>query len=164
MSYEENILNRIDHCFEVQLDKIREYKKDVNSIYEKIINELENNKDIQVICLYNNVYVSDEKLEYEVEVDVPLDNLMDNHIYSIAKQIFKTIDPINPDKSLNDFRSDIEKKNIEYGKKFLNDKFKEYFSKCNFEYSNSVIRLGNKITDEKFEIHLVRKEKYSEIV
>lgn len=158
MSYEKEIMNKIDLCFESQLDKIKEFKKEINSVYEKIIYSLENDNDVQAKCCYNNVYVSDDKLEYKVMVSVPITD----SVCSTIRSLFRTIDPKNDViDSRSDYTSNLVKKNIEYGKNYLDTKFKEYFSKCNFEYDNSIIRIEN---TKVLEMHFVRKEKYSDIV
>lgn len=158
MSYNKEIMNKIDLCFESQLDRIREFKKEINSVYEKIIYALENDNDVQAKCHYSNVYVSDDRLEYEVIVSVPITD----SICSTIRSLFKTIDPKDDViDSKSDYTSELVKKNIEYGKNYLNTKFKEYFSKCNFEYTNSIIRIADR---KLLEMHFIRKEYYSTIV
>lgn len=158
MSYEKEIMNKIDLCFESQLDKIKEFKKEINSVYEKIIYSLENDNDVQAKCCYSNVYVSDDRLEYEVMVSVPITD----SICSTIRSLYRTIDPKDDlIDSKSSYSSDLVKKNIEYGKNYLDTKFKEYFSKCNFEYNNSIIRIGDR---KVLEMHFIRKEKYSDII
>lgn len=154
MSYDKDILNKIDRCFETQLDRIRDYKKKIHSVYEKIIEAFENN-DVQIVNCYNNVYVSDDRLEFDVNVRVPIDKTT----FSIIQLLFES-----NDRNVNSntiYYSDIDKKNIIYGKNYLNDKFNEYFSKCNYRYSSFRIENEKALT---IEIRFVRKENYSDIV
>lgn len=158
MSYEENILNRIDHCFEVQLDRIKEYKSNVQSTYERIIKILETDDNIQIDKQYTYVNKTDDKVEFNVKVRMPIDD----SLCSILRLFFETIDPKHIDISSKiDYSSDLDKKNFEYGKKYLNTKFKEYFSKCNFDYVNSIVHIEN---ENILEMNFVRKEYYSNIV
>ena len=156
-TYHENILNKIEYCFDVQLDRIKKYKENINSTYEKIIEVIENNDEILIDKCYTVVHESDDIIELNVKVKVPIDD----SICSVISSFIHTIDK-NQIGFKRDNYSDLDKKNLEYGKKFLNTKLKEYFSKCNFEYKNSIVCIEENINI--LEINFVRKEKYSDIV
>lgn len=168
MSYDIEIINKIDKCFEEKLDRIKHYGDDIPSIFEKIINIFETNSEVKIEKSYTNVFeyndenkTKDENTEVEivVVVSIPIDDSFYSQIRPFFEVVYQERDLFSSEPTY--VYNDLEKKNIENAKKRLYFKFDEYFSKYNFLYYDERIR----VTDRKvLEIRLKKIKKYSDLV
>lgn len=168
MSYDIEIINKIDKIFEEKIDRIKHYGDDIPSIFEKIINIFETNGEVKIERSYTNVFeYNDEKKtkdeNTEIEIVVVVSIPIDDSFYSQIRPFFEVV---YQERDLFSYEpipvyNDLEKKNIENGKKRLYFKFDEYFSKYNFLYYDERIRIADRKT---LEIRLKKIMKYSDLV
>lgn len=168
MSYDIEIINKIDKIFEEKLDGIKHYGDDIPSIFEKIINIFETSDEVKIENSYTNVFeyndetkTKDENTEVEivVVVSIPIDDSFYSQIRPFFEVVYQERDLFSSEP--NPVYDDLEKKNIAEAKKRLYFKFDEYFSKYNFIYYDERIHIADRKT---LEIRLKKIRKYSDIV
>lgn len=168
MSYNIEIINKIDKCFEEKINGIKHYSDDIPSIFKKIINIFETNDEVKIKKSYTSVFeYNDERktkeenteIDFVVVVSIPITDSFYSQIRPFFEVVYREKDLFSSEpKCVFD---ELEKKNIAEAKKRLYFKFDEYFSKYNFIYYDERIH----ITDRKtLEIRLKKIKKYSDII
>ena len=169
MSYDIEIINKIDKCFEEELNRRKNYSDDVSSIFESIIEIFETSDETKIERSYTNVFeyndetkTKEENTEVEtvVVVSMPISDSFYSQIQPLFEVVYKEKDLFSSEPDY--IPDDLEKKNIAEAKKRLYFKFDEYFSKYNFLYYDERIRV---FPDRKtLEIRLKKIKKYSDII
>lgn len=168
MSYDIEIINKIDNCFKEKLEGIKHYSDDIPSIFKRIINIFETNDEVKIEKSYTSVFeYNDEnktkeentEIDIVVVVSIPIDDSFYSQIRPFFEVVYRERDLFSSEPI--PVYNDLEKKNIAEAKKRLYFKFDEYFSKYNFIYYDERIRIEDRKT---LEIRLKKIKKYSDIL
>lgn len=169
MSYDIEIINKIDKCFEEELNRRKNYIDDVSSIFKSIIEIFETSDETKIERSYTNIFeyndetkTKEENTEVEtvVVVSMPISDSFYSQIRPLFEVVYKEKDLFSSEPDY--IPDDLEKKNIAEAKKRLYFKFDEYFSKYNFIYYDERIHI---LPDRKtLEIRLKKIRKYSDMI